>query len=76
MSERSTKGKTRRFWRVLTKPMSDRQWAVISLVGLLGFGLTGFIDVALGLGYSKLKAAALGIGVIYFAFLLYGRRRG
>jgi hypothetical protein len=50
--------------------MSEQQWAVVTLVGVLSFGLSGVVDWVLGLGFSVVKAGFLLVGLLYSALLL------
>jgi hypothetical protein len=57
----------RRSWGIINRPMSSRQMDIIAALGLLVFGLTGFVDAASGLGFSKLKMLFVALGVASLA---------
>jgi hypothetical protein len=70
MPSRDSRGARARPLRWLTGPMSEQQWAVVTLVGVLSFGLSGVVDWVLGLGFSVVKAGFLLVGLLYSALLL------
>lgn len=62
-------------WKKLNRPLSDRAWNWVTVGGLLLFGLTGFIDMADGLGFPPLKVGATVLGVVVLIGLVIGSRR-
>jgi len=62
------------FWRTLVGPMNEAQADTIATVGLLLFGLTGFVDIADGLRFGYVKGIALVLGLISLWRILRRRR--
>lgn len=62
-------------WRRLNSPLSDRGFDIFAVVGLLAFGLSGFIDMTLGLGFPWLKRVFLVLGIIA-AVRMFKERQG
>lgn len=51
------------WWKRINAPLSDFGANVVGSLGILGFGLTGFVDAADGLSFSKLKAWSVVVGL-------------
>lgn len=59
----------------MNSPLSDHAANVVGSLGLLAFGLSGFIDVADGRTFSILKAASLALGAVSLAVVIVARVR-
>jgi hypothetical protein len=68
------------WWKRVNSPLSDHAANVVGSLGLLAFGLSGFIDVADGRTFTILKAASLALGAVslavVFALRVKARRSG
>ena len=54
----------------MNSPLSDHAANIVSSLGLLVFGLSGFIDIADGRAFSWFKGGALLAGVVSLAIVI------
>ena len=64
-----------RWWSQLNSPLSDHAADMVGSLGLLVFGLSGFIDLADGRTFSLLKGSSLVAGVVSLAIVIARRIR-
>jgi hypothetical protein len=63
------------WWSRMNTPLSDHAANLVSSIGLLAFGLSGFIDQADGRPFSMWKVASLAAGLISLAVVIWMRVR-
>ena len=63
------------WWKKLNSPLSDHGANLVGSLGLLAFGLSGFIDAADGRSFSILKIVSSLLGAIALASVVWMRMR-
>lgn len=64
------------WWKRINSPLSDHGANLVGSLGLLAFGLSGFIDAADGRSFSVLKVIAVTLGASALASVVWMRIRG